>query len=112
MHLVACAQPQEPLESAPRSALLAESADGADEQWDGFWSASSDDYFVRRTRLNGETQWFRLEDDADSRTPEQREQAEPRVLMLRSAYRARVNVVVAKSPNGQRMLVGSARRVR
>ena len=107
MHLVSCACPPEPLESAPRTALLADLTEG--EQWDGFWSSKSDAYFVRCTRDTGETQWFNLADDEG---PASSKDANTRVLSLRpkTGMRSRVAVVVAQSPNGQRMLVGSARR--
>jgi hypothetical protein len=107
MHLVSCASPPEPLESAPRTALLADLTEG--EQWDGFWSSKSDAYFVRCTRDTGETQWFSLADDASDETSKD---SNNRVLALRpkNGMRSRVAVVVAQSPNGQRMLVGSARR--
>jgi len=103
MHLVSCARPQEPLEDAPRTALLANHTDG--EQWDGFWS--SDAYYVRCTRGEGQVEWFKLADDAPKPGG-----PEPRVIALRSKSpaRSRVAVVVAKSPNGLRMLVGSAQR--
>lgn len=108
MHLVSCACPSEPLEDAPRTALLADLIEG--EQWDGFWSSTSDAYFVRRTRDDGATEWFNLADDA-SATPAPAD-AHTRILMLRpkTTRRSRVAVVVAQSPSGQRMLVGSARR--
>jgi hypothetical protein len=104
MHLVSCATPPEPLEDAPRSALLTEIVEG--EQWDGFWSA--DVYFVRRTTQAGQIEWFALEDEEPTRTIG----GDARVLTLRPATRARsrVSVVVAQSPDGRRMLVGSARR--
>ena len=102
MHLVSCATPAEPLEAAPRSALLTEAAEG--EQWDAFWS--SDVYYVRRTTSQGEIEWFSVADDEPTRT------ADLRVLTLRpkALTRSRVSVVVAQSPDGRRMLVGSARR--
>src|SRR5262249_31816939 len=106
MHLVSCPRPLEPLEDAPRTALLADLVEG--ERWDGFWSSQSDAYYVRCTRRDGDIEWFELADDvASSSAP-----VEPRVLTLRakSAPRSRVAVVVAKSPNGRRMLIGSARR--
>jgi hypothetical protein len=106
MHLVSCPTPLEPLEDAPRTALLADLVEG--ERWDGFWSSQSDAYYVRCTRRDGDVEWFELADEvASSSAP-----VEPRVLTLRgkSAPRARVAVVVAKSPSGRRMLVGSARR--
>ena len=106
MHLVSCASPQEPLEDAPRSALLADLTEG--ERWDGFWSSGSDAYYVRCTRTGGAVEWFQLADDvAEPTTP-----ADPRVLALRpkTQFQSRVSVVVARSPDGRRMLVGSARR--
>lgn len=106
MHLVRCATPQEPLEDAPRSALLADLSEG--EAWDGFWSSGSDAYYVRCTRATGATEWFQLADEVAAVVP-----AEARVLPLqRPQPRAgsRVAVVVAKSPSGRGMLVGNARR--
>ncbi|HEY4218577.1 MAG TPA: hypothetical protein VGM67_15660 [Gemmatimonadaceae bacterium] len=108
MHLVHCDIPQEPLETAPRSALLADLIAG--ESWDGFWS--SDTYYARLTTADGDVQWFEVVDDEAAATSAA--SAESRVLTLRAKTRpqqSRVAVVVAKSPNGRRMLVGgSARR--
>ncbi|MGH7616394.1 MAG: hypothetical protein ACREPM_04130 [Gemmatimonadaceae bacterium] len=107
MHLVSCPRPQEPLEDAPRTALLADLIEG--ERWDGFWSSQSDAYYVRCTRREGEIEWFNLADEVA--TPSSH--AEPRVLALRAKgapLRSRVAVVVAQSPSGRRMLIGSARR--
>jgi hypothetical protein len=103
MRLVSCATPSGPLEDAPRTALLADLTEG--ERWDGFWSA--DAYYVRCTKDAGDVAWFRLADDAASPA-----QSGARVLTLRPTGRQspRVSVVVARSPNGRRMLVGSARR--
>lgn len=105
MHLVSCAMPQEPLEDAPRSALLADRADS--DRWDGFWSQQSDAYYVRRTADDGAVEWYSLSDD-----DEPAHVGETRVLTLRTPTRphARVSVVVAQSPAGRRMLVGSAGR--
>jgi hypothetical protein len=102
MHLASCAPPPEPLDVAPRSALLTESTDA--EQWDAFWSA--DAYYVRRTTKSGEIEWFELVDDEPTYG------GESRILTLqtKSRPRSRVTVVVAKSPDGRRMLVGSAGR--
>jgi hypothetical protein len=102
MHLASCAAPPEPLEDAPRSALLNESTEA--ERWDAFWS--SDAYFVRRTTQCGEIQWFELVDDEPTFA------VDARVLTLQTKTRprTRVTVVVAKSPDGRRMLVGSAGR--
>jgi hypothetical protein len=106
MHLVNCARPLEPLENAPRSALLADTADmPAGDQWDGFWSGQSDDYFVRRISADGAVEWFRVEDETASPRV-----AEARVMELRPRNARRVSLIVAQSPDGRRMLVGSARR--
>lgn len=106
MHLVSCATPHEPLEAAPRTALLADLVEG--ERWDGFWSAESDAYYVRRTRDGGEVEWFEV---ADEDAPAKAE-PDARVLALQPRGHAstRVAVIVARSPNGRRMLVGTARR--
>jgi len=103
MHLVSCATPPEPLEAAPRSALLTDAVDG--ELWDGFWS--SDAYYVRHTTSAGEVEWFAVADDEPTGS------VDPRVLTLRpkTRSRSRVSVVIAQSPDGRRMLVGSARRM-
>jgi hypothetical protein len=103
MHLVHCDNPQEPLETAPRTALLADLTEG--ESWDGFWS--SDSYYVRRTTDDGDVEWFEVVDDAAAPAV-----AESRVLTLRAKTRpqSRVAVVVAQSPSGRRMLVGSSAR--
>ena len=107
MHLVSCASPQEPLEAAPRTALLADLKEG--ERWEGFWS--SDVYFVRCTRQGGEIEWFRVADEdigpsraGDARTPHRG------VRVAVPTSQNRVAVVIARSPNGQRMLIGSGRR--
>ena len=102
MHLVSCPTPLEPLEAAPQSALLAEPAAG--EQWESFWA--SDAYYVRCTNALGDVEWFQVADDVST------ESDETRVLTLRSKtrQRSRVSVVVAKSPDGRRMLVGGTAR--
>jgi len=108
MHLALCPCPQEPLEQAPCTALLetAQGTNSTDDTWDGFWSGQSDDYYVRCTSRDGTTQWFRVEDDV---APAQLD--EPDVRPLTAATRGRVAVIIAQSPNGRRMLVGSARRI-
>lgn len=107
MHLVSCASPQEPLEAAPRTALLADLKEG--ERWEGFWS--SDVYFVRCTRQGGEVEWFHVVDEdigpargPDARTPHRG------ARVAAPGSQNRVAVVIARSPNGQRMLIGSGRR--
>lgn len=117
MHLVPCATPQEPLEDAPRSALLADLTEG--ERWEGFWS--SDVYYVRCTRGTGDIEWFRLADDEAEKLERRERGAErnarkkesTRVLLFpahASRPRIQTRVVVAKSPDGRRMLVGTANR--
>jgi len=118
MHLVACASPQEPLEDAPRTALLADLTEG--ERWEGFWS--SDAYFVRCTRAGGEIEWFRLADDEKPSARREGKKDATRVLMFPTrgtnagpaskgvSRGVKTRVLVAKSPDGRRMLVGTANR--
>jgi len=112
MHLVSCPPPtsHEPLEAAPQTALLTDHAEG--ERWDGFWSADS--YVLRCTRRGGEVEWYMLADDAELAAQHSTEtRSQPRngaTAGAASDSRSRVNLVVARSPNGHRMLVGSARR--
>ena len=108
MHLVHCDNPQEPLETAPRTALLADLKEG--ERWEGFWS--SDLYFVRCTRQGGEIEWFRVadEDIGAARAAEPRTTPHRGTRTAGSTAHTRVSVVVARSPSGQRMLIGSGKR--
>lgn len=106
MHLVSCARPDEPLEAAPRTALLADLIEG--ERWDGFWSSRTDNYYVRCTRDGGDVEWFELADDV--REPGTDPEVKVLTLRPKTQARSRVTVVVAKSPTGRRMLVGNARR--
>ena len=105
MHLVRCATPIEPLEDAPKTALLSDLTEG--ERWDGFWSSNTEAYYVRCTRVGGATEWFTLADEAPAATT----RPEARVLSIHPKRKqSRVSVVVARSPNGRRMLVGNAGR--
>ena len=105
MHLVRCAAPIEPLEDAPRTALLSDLTEG--ERWDGFWSSNSEAYYVRCTKAGDVIEWFTLADEAPAATP----RTEARVLPMHPKRpQSRVSVVVARSPNGRRMLVGNAGR--
>jgi hypothetical protein len=109
MHLVACATPTEPLEVAPRSALLADLTEG--ERWEGFWAA--DTYFVRCTRASGEVAWYKLADDvsAERRSGNGRTAKDgARVLNFPTNGRLQTRVVIAEAPGGRRMLVGTAHR--
>ena len=109
MHLANCSppNPQDALEVAPppSAALLSEPVDG--EHWDGFWSQASDGYYVRHTLRDGATEWYQVADDATTI-----ETREARVLELapQRRERHRVAVIVARSPSGRRMLVGTAGR--
>ena len=104
MHLVRCAAPKEPLEDAPRTALLSNLTEG--ERWDGFWSSNSEAYYVRCTKVGGSIEWFTLADE-----PAAVPRPEARVIPLfPKRPQSRVSVVVAQSPNGRRMLVGNAGR--
>lgn len=120
MHLVSCTTPPGSLEAAPRTALLAEpsASDGEQaDQWDGFWCAQTDAYYARCTHRDGEVEWFSLADDETDAAAFDDERAE---TVLRAAplsrraseSSARVAVIVARSPDGRGMLVGSGRRGR
>ena len=109
MRLVPCSPPSEPLVNAPCTALVRD-ADPAAE-WNGFWSRSSDAYYARLTTPAGAIEWFRMDDDAfvddDAVVGAQ---AATRVLPFRSDAMRRVTLIVAASPGGRQMLVGTARR--
>ena len=135
MHLVSCTTPPGSLEAAPRTALLADPSASESDRWEGFWSSQTDGYYARCTHRDGEVEWFALADDEVVDQPAD----EPvgtgasdgvgadtahvdalRVDPLKDARdntgsdatrpRARVTVIVARSPDGRRMLVGSGRR--
>lgn len=90
----------------PSAALLSEPVDG--DAWDGFWSHFSDAYYVRRTRPDGATEWYQVADD-DAKAVAA---PDARVLEFRPQPRTKHRVViVARSPGGRRMLVGTAGRV-
>src|SRR5688500_10350041 len=52
--LIPCNRPQGPLESAPRTSLRADSAQG---RWEGFWCVTDDRYYARCVRADGTEQW-------------------------------------------------------
>lgn len=113
MHLVSCDTPHGSLEKAPRTALFRDARDG--ERWDGFWSRETDGYYARCTQPDGAVQWFELADDEADATQDVGGAAvtgssAPSALDQAASSRTRVAVVVAQSPSGRRMLVGSARR--
>jgi hypothetical protein len=107
MRLVPCTPPTEPLDTAPRTALVLDS--DACTEWDGFWSRSSDAYYARHTAGDGSTKWYRMHDT--SARVEPGAGVATRVLPFRGGAMRRVSLVVANSPGGRPMLVGSAKRV-
>jgi hypothetical protein len=107
MHLVPCQPPTEPLDAAPRTDLLRDADAGA--QWEGFWSDTTDAYYARRTTGDGDIAWFRIADDQGAESAPL-PPATSRVLAFRGGAMRRVQLIVAESPSGRPMLVGTARR--
>ena len=108
MRLVPCSPPSEPLDAAPRTALLRDLEPGSD--WEGFWSRSSDAYYTRCTTSEGATHWYRISDDAEGGLSLTPSTPAARVLQFRGEGMRRVSLILAASPSGRPMLVGSARR--
>lgn len=111
MHLVSCARPIEPLEDAPRSSLLTESASG---QWSGFWSTTTEGYYARWTRADGGEEWFRMVEEPATQTTRKptptlgvRMQSMP--APVRANARRRVMLLLARSSSARGILVGNAR---
>jgi hypothetical protein len=82
----------------------------AGTEWDGFWSRSSDAYYARHTAGDGSTKWYRMH-DTSARVEHGAAPIPTRVLPFRGGAMRRVSLVVANSPGGRPMLVGSAKRV-
>ena len=111
MRLVPCSPPSEPLDAAPRTALLRDPEPGTD--WKGFWSRATDAYYTRCTTHEGTTHWYRITDETMDPAAVVPMAAAPRVLPFRGEAMRRVSLILAASPNGRQMLVGgSARRAR
>src|SRR4051812_47663322 len=108
MRLVPCSPPSEPLDAAPRTALLRDLEPGTD--WEGFWSDSSDAYYTRCTTREGSTHWYRITDETMEPAGSAPNVTATRVLPFRGNAMRRVTLILAASPNGRQMLVGSARR--
>jgi hypothetical protein len=108
MRLVPCSPPSEPLDAAPRTALLRDLEPGTD--WEGFWSHSSDAYYTRCTTREGSTHWYRITDETMEMAGAVPLTTAPRVLPFRGDTMRRLSLVLAASPSGRPMLVGSARR--
>jgi hypothetical protein len=107
MRLVPCSAPSEPLDAAPRTALLLDLEPGTD--WEGFWSNSTDAYYTRCTTSAGATHWYRISDEGEAALTLPRPSG-ARVLPFRGDAMRRVSLILAASPSGRPMLVGSARR--
>jgi hypothetical protein len=111
MRLIPCVAPTGPLDVAPRTALLRDLDVGL--RWEGFWSSSSDAYYARCTTGEGAVEWYQMADEtAASETeilPTGNDQL-PVVLPIRSDSMRRVSLILAASPSGRPMLVGSGRR--
>ena len=108
MRLVPCSPPSEPLDSAPRTALLCEPEPGTD--WEGFWSRATDGYYARCTTPEGAAHWYRITDEAPEPAIMTSVSLAPRVLPFRGDAMRRVSLILAASPNGRPMLVGSSAR--
>jgi hypothetical protein len=108
MRLVPCSPPSEPLDAAPRTALLRDPEPGTD--WEGFWSRSTDGYYTRCTTREGATHWYRITDDTMDIAGSPTLSAAARVLPFRGAGMRRVALILAASPSGRPMLVGSSAR--
>lgn len=108
MRLVPCSPPSEPLDAAPRTALLRDLEPGTD--WEGFWSHSTDAYYTRCTTRDGATHWYRITDETMDVAGAVPNATPTRVLPFRGDAMRRVTLILAASPSGRQMLVGSARR--
>ena len=108
MRLVPCSPPTEPLDAAPQTALLRDLEPGTD--WAGFWSRSSDAYYTRCTTREGATHWYRISDDSEGGLTLTPTDSGTRVLAFRGNAMRRGSMILAESPNGRPMLVGTARR--
>jgi hypothetical protein len=108
MRLVPCSPPAEPLDVAPRTALLRDAEPGTD--WQGFWSHSSDAYYTRCTTREGSTHWYRITDETMEVAGSAPRVTATRVLPFTGSAMRRVQLILAASPSGRPMLVGSARR--
>ena len=108
MRLVPCSPPSEPLDAAPRTALLGDIEPAAD--WEGFWSRATDSYYTRCTTHEGATHWYRITDESMEVASLGAVTTASRVLPFRGAGMRRVSLILAASPNGRPMLVGSSAR--
>ena len=100
MRLVPCSAPLEPLDTAPQTPLFNEVEQSG--IWAGFWSHSNDSYYARCTTGEGAVRWYQITDEGISSDVDS-----ARVLPFRGDAMRRVSVIVAASPSGRQMLVGS-----
>ncbi|MEO5567529.1 MAG: hypothetical protein ABIR92_03510 [Gemmatimonadaceae bacterium] len=107
MRLVPCSPPSEPLDAAPRTALLLDLEPGT--EWEGFWSRATDAYYTRCTSSEGDMYWYRISDEGEGGISLSRTSG-ARVLPFRGDAMRRVSLILAASPSGRPMLVGTARR--
>jgi hypothetical protein len=77
--------------------------------WYVFWSRSTDAYYTRCTTSAGATHWYRISDEGEAGITLARTSG-ARVLPFRGDAMRRVNLILAASPSGRPMLVGTARR--
>src|SRR4051812_24304286 len=98
MRLVPCSPPPEPLDAAPRTALLRDLEPGAD--WEGFWSKTSDAYYTRCTTAEGSTHWYRIADESLEIVQSSPRTSAARILPFRGDAMRRVTLILAESPNG------------
>jgi hypothetical protein len=108
MRLVPCSPPNEPLDAAPQTALLRDLEPGTD--WEGFWSRTNDAYYTRCTTSEGVTHWYRISDDLEGGLTLTPSAHTVRVLPFRGDAMRRSSLILAASPSGRPMLVGTARR--
>ena len=108
MRLVPCSPPTEPLDTAPRTALLRDLEPGT--VGEGFWSRSTDAYYTRCTTREGAIHWYRISDDSDGGLTLTPSDPSVRVLPFRGDAMRRSSLILAASPSGRQMLVGTARR--
>ena len=106
MRLVPCSPPPEPLDAAPRTALLRDAEPGI--AWEGFWSRATDGYYTRSTTSDGVTRWYRISDEIGPVGVAPRDSMQ--VLPFRGDAMRRVSLILAASPSGRQMLVGSSAR--
>lgn len=108
MRLVPCSPPSEPLDAAPRTALLRDAEPGTD--WEGFWSRATDGYYTRCTTRDGTTHWYRISDEMTEPGVSTAVASAAHVLPFRGDAMRRVSLILAASPSGRKMLVGSSAR--